>query len=317
MKVDFFAREKHHIEHAKAIYDKLQDNIKGDFHTSEQSMRDSTNNIVACFCYGDLKKVDEAGKKAIYGEHGIGMWYNTDHPSYAGSLEHRDCVILRLVPNKRIYEREKEVLKCPIEIIGVPKMDKYHYLRDKKTRIKRKPTIAISFHWDCRVCPETRSSFRYYLSVFRELSLRFKVLGHAHPRIFSQLYDIYRMSGIRPVEDFDEVIKKADVYVCDNSSTIFEFAYTNKPVVLLNCPVYRKNVEHEGNPRFWRFSDIGLQVDSPEYLVRAIEETLENYEEKGVSERQKEITEEMFYSTEGKCGELAAEIIKKYIENYE
>lgn len=316
MKIDFFAREKHHIEHAQAIYNKLPEEIKGDFLTDAKDLDKTENEVVACFCYGDLKKADEAGKKIIYSEHGIGMYYNTEHPSYAGSLTHRKNVILRLVPNQLAYDKEKESLECPIEIIGVPKMDKYFHLRSKPLRIKRTPTIAISFHWDCLVCPETRSSFRYYLKSFPFLSSEFNVIGHGHPRIFGQLYDLYRHNGIRPVEDFDTVIREADIYICDNSSTIFEFAYTKKPVILLNNPSYRRDIEHKGNPRFWKNADIGLQVDDAVSLVSAIHTALTEYEESGCSDRQEEITKEMFHFVDGKCSERAANIIYNFIKEY-
>lgn len=316
MKVDFFAREKHHIEHAKAIYNKLPEDIKGQFIDNVSEMNLSPNKIVACFCYGDLKLVAAAGKKAIYGDHGVGMWYNVEHPSYAGSVAGRENVVLRLSPNSMHAEKERSVMSCPVEVIGVPKMDKYHSLRGRMRRVKRPSTIAISFHWDCRVCPETRSAFRYYIRTLKHLGLDYKVMGHAHPRIFKSLEGIYRNSGVKPVEEFDDVMRKADVYICDNSSTIFEFAYTGKPVILLNMPAYRKDVEHEGNPRFWKYANIGLQVDHPEDLLPAIRLSLENYRKNGTPEFQEEVSEKMFYKLDGKSSDRAAEVISSFMKTY-
>ena len=49
----------------------------------------------------------------------------------------------------------------------------------------------------------------------------------------------YEAHGIEYVPDFDDVLRRADVYACDNSSTLYEFASTGRPVVVLNAPWYR------------------------------------------------------------------------------
>ncbi len=161
MKVDFFSREIHHIEHAMAIYKALPKEYQGIFTDKISELK---SDVVAVFSFGDLKIVDGLGKKIIYSEHGTGFFYNNIHPSYAGSVQHRENVILRLVPNERIAAREREVLKCPVEIVGVPKMDKY---ANKIFKEKKSLTVAISFHWDCHVNPETRSAFYFYRNYFK------------------------------------------------------------------------------------------------------------------------------------------------------
>jgi len=294
----------------------MPEEIKGKFITTIEEFANSENEIVACFCYGDLKQVSILGKKAIFGDHGIGMFYNTTHPSYAGSTEHRECVILRLSPNEIHAKKEREVLTCPVEVIGVPKMDKWHYLREQsRQHIRRRPTIAISFHWDCMVVPETRSAYRFYFRILRQLADSFpeQIIGHAHPRIWGLMQRIYRSCGIRSVEKFEDVMKQADIYICDNSSTIFEFAYLKKPVILLNQPMYRRNVEHEGNPRFWRMAGMGEQVNTPEEIFTAIQKTIDNPR----WEETEKAVEEMFVFLDGKSSKRSADIINNFIKKYE
>lgn len=297
-KIDFFAREPHHQRHARAVYDALPEKHRGVFASDP---REVINDVVATFAYGDLKMMDRHHKKIIYCEHGVGMFYNTEHPSYAGSNEHRDNVILRLVPNETIAAKERETLSCPVKVIGVPMMDEW---ANRSFKVHRKPTVAISFHWDCLVCPETRSAFKHYRKAIGELRQHFKVIGHGHPRIIDRLTSIYREFGITIEKDFDKILSKADVYLCDNSSTIYQFAFTEKPVVLLNMPAYRKDVTHPGNPRFWKYADIGIQVEQPEELVDAVKRAVKYYQD--YIPRIREMKRDVFTFDDGKCAERAA-----------
>jgi hypothetical protein len=58
------------------------------------------------------------------------------------------------------------------------------------------------------------------------------------------------------VASLREVQRRAAVYVCDNSSSMYEFAATGRPVVVLDLPEgrikgigYRRNINH--GLRFW------------------------------------------------------------------
>ena len=73
---------------------------------------------------------------------------------------------------------------------------------------------------------------------------------------------------------FEDVVRRADLYIADNTSTLFEFAALDRPVIVLNAPWYRRGVEH--GLRFWEFADVGVQVDDPESLVDAIGRALED-----------------------------------------
>jgi CDP-glycerol glycerophosphotransferase (TagB/SpsB family) len=100
----------------------------------------------------------------------------------------------------------------------------------------------------------------------------------------------YGQVGIRFVPEFDDIVRQADVYVCDNSSTLFEFATLDRPVVVLNAPWYRRDVNH--GLRFWEYADIGVQVDSPDDLIAGIAEALNDSPARQA--RRREIVNELY-----------------------
>lgn len=302
MDITFFAREEHHKTHALPIAKAFGKDV-----VSKLSDIDTQNVVV--FSYGDLKDVSQLNKSIIFCEHGTGFYYNNSHPSYAGSTQKRENVALRLSPNKLHADKELETLECPVEIIGIPKLDKF---ANRNWRINyEKPTIAISFHFDCFVNPETRSTFKYYEKIIPELNKRYNLIGHAHPRLMRDIESFYIKNKIRIVKDFEDVMEIADLYIIDNSSTIFEWTIMGKPIVLLNAPFYRRDVEHIGNPRFWKFADISPKCDSPEELIPAIEEATKNYQK--YLPRIREAREYVLTFIDGKCTERAVEAIKKHI----
>jgi hypothetical protein len=303
MNLQFFAREIHHRRHAKAIADKFELPVEDD-------IKKITADYVVVFSYADLKLVDELGKKIIFSDHGTGFYYNEEHPSYAGSLLHRENVVLRLSPNESHAEMERKILKCPIVVVGLPKLDKY---ATKGYRLKRHcPRVAISFHFDCKVNPETRTSFGFFKPALPLLKGQFKVLGHGHPRLIDRIQHHYKVYGIPIKRSFeDEILEQADVYVCDNSSTIFEWLITKKPVVLLNPPFYRKAVEHKGNPRFWRHSGIGPLCEDPNDLPRCINYAIQHHKDylPNIEEARKEVLSFL----DGKCADRAYQAINNLI----
>ncbi len=302
-RIDFFTREVHHAAHAWAIYSALPEQYQGVFTSDITTLQ---NDHVAVFCYGDLKAVDKLEKKIVFGEHGIGAYYNIVHPSYAGSTVHRKHIVLRLSPNIQHATKERETLTCPVEIIGVPKMDKW---ADRTFSIdKENPTVALSFHFDVKVCPETRSAFRPYVRMFPYLRAEFqKIIGHGHPRLIEHAAGHYIKNNIPIERDIEVVMEHADVYVCENSSTIFEFAFLRKPVVLINREEFRRSVTHSGNPRFWKYADIGPQVNNPEDLSAGIWEAVNNFE--NYLPRIEEMRQDVFTFTDGSAAQRAANAI--------
>jgi hypothetical protein len=227
--------------------------------------------------YGDLTIVRHLGyQRFALTQHGAGQSYGGDprrgdYPSYPGGRNHAS-VGLFLVPNEHAAGRwRKAYPRACVRVVGCPKLDTL------PTRVPSAgPVVAVSFHWDYRLMPETRSAFPEYAAAVATLAKSYTVLGHAHPRR-TDLRRFYTRIGVEQVRDFADVCRQADLYVCDNSSTLFEFAATGRPVVVLNSREYRRDVEH--GLRFWDAASVGVQVDRGAGLADAVARALEQHPE--------------------------------------
>jgi hypothetical protein len=223
----------------------------------------------------DLQTVIRAGYKHIaFMEHGVGITYGS-HSAYAGGRGARTQVELFLAPNEIVQRKTLRALpNAKSVVVGTPKMDEWTPPPAPPQMItfgEGRKVVCISFHWNgSGVAPEAGTAFQHFKRMLPILARwrGFHVLGHGHPRAMKRLRAEYEKLGIEVVEDFNEVMRRADVYVCDNSSTIYEFCVTGKPVVLLNAPEYRKNV-HSGI-RFWDYTDVGPCIDDPNELLGAV-----------------------------------------------
>jgi hypothetical protein len=244
--------------------------------------------LVVC-AYGDLQIAHRKQPKRpmIYLEHGVGLSFN--HPAYAGGKGVKRAVSLFLDPNEHV--RAKNAKAFPHihgEVIGTPKLDgvlapapiALRALPPNDRFVEpsfrgRKPVVCIAFHWDGKViAAEAGNALQHYKSVLGELARQndFTLIGHGHPRIIDELEKIYNPLGIEVVRDFEEVMARADLYVNDCSSTMYEFCATGKPVIILNAPAFRRNV-HTGI-RFWEYADVGPQVNEAASLLTVIREQL-------------------------------------------
>lgn len=214
--------------------------------------------------YPDMRDARKAGLRVVLMQHGIGQSYSDDNPHYPGGRDN-DGVGLFLAPNDHAADRWRNAYPAArVEVVGTPRLDDLH---------RRQPgpeTVALSFHWNAYHTPEARSAYGPFSEALADLARRFHVIGHAHPR--RDMASIYAKLGIEYVRSFDEVCERADVYVADNTSSLYEFASTGRPVVVLNAPWYRREVRH--GLRFWDAADVGIQVDEPAALGDAVAEAL-------------------------------------------
>lgn len=248
------------------------------------------------------------GRTLVFCEHGAGQAYSNRHTSYAGGHGGgREAAALFLVPNDyaaALYRRAYP--SVPVKVIGCPKLDAW---TDIESVRHPQPVVCISWHWDCKVCPETQSAWPYFyralpLLVARAKQEGWKLIGHAHPRIFGKIVASYREHGIEAVDNFDEVLERADLYCVDNSSTLFEFAATGRPVVVMNPPCYRPKVKH--GLRFWDCAGVGLNVNTYDKIPDVIAEALRDPEP---VQRQRERIIQFVYPVRGNAAQVAAAAI--------
>jgi len=345
MKIDFFARREHFIDHLLPIWNEIPNNKKGIFYIHANTfkytigkiinicvLRDElepnrlevfvpgTNPIVTC-AYGDMVNAYKSNPDRIFilAEHGVGLTFG-DNAGYAGGLGMRRIADCFLAPNEYIANKTEKVLDTTQYIIGTPKLDEWgnpwikamNSVVEHISNNKPVPTVCISFHWDgSHVAPEAGNAFGIFGrdEVLKELKETFNLIGHCHPKSRDHYRPIFENLGIPFVENFSDVMAQADIYVNDASSTMYEFLVTGKPVILMNAPHFRKDI-HFGI-RFWDYTDIGYQVKTPRELKEAIQNTIID-PNKFLKQRQKAVKD--LYPYLGNSAKVAANAILHFIE---
>jgi len=264
--------------------------------------------------YGDIKVARRLGYGPFaFLEHGCAQTYNGDpnrtpeSGSYSGGGDREDNELF-MVPNQHAADAWRaRYPDARVEIVGSPRLDTLPHREPGPG-----PVVAISFHWDAAaVSPEAGTALGEYIPHLADLAAAFTVIGHAHPKAdWQQVCGRYfARAGIELVPDFDEVCRSADVYVCDNSSTLYEFASTGRPTVVLNSKHYRKYIHH--GLRFWEAAGVGVQVDDPAALPAAIERALECRAD-DVAERERAV--DLVYKARRGGAERAAAAIVAWME---
>ena len=246
-------------------------------------------------------------KHIIFMEHGVGIT-PSKNAGYAGGTGMREDVSLFLAPNE--YIKKKIITGIPrakVEVIGTPKMDQVFY----STPLPRQqvPQVVVSFHWDGSqgISPEAGNAFEHFKKEIPTLGMYYDLYGHGHPRFMHTLAYYYANAKIPIIHDFFEVMQRADLYVNDCSSTLYEFCVTGKPVVILNSPKFRRDV-HWGI-RFWDYTDIGPMVDDPKDLASAVFTQLKNPDQ---YKPQREAMVKDLYPFLGTSAKIATEAIDSF-----
>lgn len=295
MELDILARQSYYIDHLAPIWNALPDEMRGTFYvldTKWESLKKLDyshkiqlyvddqfcgHNPILTAAYGDaIRAVDFDNRRpVILMEHGIGLTFGK--ATYADGIGQRDRLSAFLMPNRVTAGKiAPELQHIPHPIIGVPKLDGWKDRFIPSQQITHMPTVAIAFHHgDKQSRPGVvGSAWEHYAEILPLLAERYQMIGHGHPLSKSPLASLYKQAGIPIVEDFEEVMNKADIYINDASSTAYEFLLTGKPVILLNAPWFDRKTNY--GIRFWEYANVGLSVDDPGVLIQMIDKTIAN-----------------------------------------
>ena len=244
--------------------------------------------------YKDLVAARGKGhKRIVLMQHGIGQSYSNTNPAYPGGRDNAD-VGLFLVPGEHPAQRWRDAYPdAAVEAVGSPRLDRL------PARVPGPLTVAVTFHW-------LKDALPFYSAAMGDLAKRFHVIGHGHPRA-NRLPWFWQSKGIEYVPDFDDVCRRADVLVFDNTSAGYEFASTGRPVVVMNSPDYLPNVSH--GLRFWDAAHVGQNVWHAGDLGDAVERALEHRPE-DIAAREDAL--DVVYAYRYGAGERAAQAIREW-----
>jgi len=327
---DFWATEPHFIDHLAPLWHALDPERRGTFWTTPalvghaatlgveakaadgipRALRSGRWPIVTA-AWGQAGKALSTRRPVVLLNHGSGQTFTgVSHPSYSGGApELRRRIALFLEPGPHAAEATlASIPEARVVQVGPAKLDTWHTSPPKPAG--ERPVAAISFHWRCKVVAEAGTAFDYYRSALADLAAGpWELLGHGHPTLWNEIRPIYEELGIEPVRRFDDVLARADLYIADGTSTLYEFASTGRPVLCLNTPAYRRDVHH--GLRFWDAVP-GLECDHPADLRSKVVEALEDPVEARV--RRAHGVARAYVACDGQAAVRAAEAISVLID---
>ncbi len=315
--IDALASSAHYVDHLAGVLNALPEEARGDVLTKSAEVTsraraaglsvripDQSADPVLVASYNDLITASTLRDRVAIMEHGAGQSYGgralaARRGSYAGGT-HRDGASLFLHPGPHPASRDRAAYPAArVEVVGAPHLDTLPGRHGDSGRV-----VAVSFHFNAPVAPETRTAWPWIFEAIVKLAEQYEVIGHAHPRMWDRAEKVYQRVGIEPVKEFSEVCRRADLYVCDNSSTLFAFAATGRPVVVLNPPWYDRRVNH--GLRFWEASEVGVNCNDPDALADCIDEAFRDTAEQ---KAKREAALDMVYAYRSGASRRAADVL--------
>lgn len=261
-----------------------------------------------------------SGRPLVLMEHGSGQSYggSTNHPAYAGGQDRvRDRVLLFVCPGEVAARAVRAAYpQTPVATVGCPRLDAWF----ANPPTPDPATVALAFHWDARaVCPEAGTAWPHYAAALPQIAADLRdqgltVLGHGHPRAMHRMIPAYRAAGIEVVADVDEVFARASILAGDNTSLLWEWASTGRPIILLDAPWYRRDMEH--GLRFWQHADSGLRVGEPEKVAYAVAASVGDHLQTFRDCRVRAVAD-VYAHTDGQAGVRAAASIRDILDAHD
>ena len=346
--IDLLAHERHFFDHLMPMFMALDPKYRGHVITRDAlvghvssllngadvqvrsyasrshvgSLLKGSKNLVLCGASGDLAAAFKVGRRAVFTQHGAGQSFTKKSPSYAGYPHHKN-VEMFLHPGPSPAGKDAAIYGDDhVRVIGCPKMDPWHTgdLQHEPAE-NGLPSIVFSSHWDCRVVGETRSAFWHMLPGLQALAKlngkEWNVYGHGHPRALHQFRGEYEKRGVQVIKKFQDVLRVGDLYIMDHMSTLYEFASAGpagygRPVVVMNCPYFRKGVNH--GLRFWDAAHVGINIWKPQDMVDTVRRALQDPSD--VAEARQEALGMVYSYMDGMAAQRAAEAITEAIQRH-
>jgi hypothetical protein len=310
--IDAFASADHYLRHLAPIIDALGDDFGTLYRLPGQVDKYDTTPILIAGA-ADLDSTSQ--RPVALAEHGAGQMYQgLEHRSWAGGLG-REKVGLFLCPRWEIADANRaRYPDAQVAVVGCPALDRHESIRFNNPHLGRS-VVAFTFHADyptARHVPELRSAFDHYRSQLPDIVHALQaegvtVVGHHHPR-FTGLRHFWRKLGLEVVSDWDALLPRISALVVDNSSVGWEAAALGVPVVWLNAPWYRPDVEH--GLRFWGSAHYGRQADHPGRVAGAVLEGLRD----GPVVDGPTAMRSVYTFHDGRCAERAAVAVRSWVD---
>lgn len=254
-------------------------------------------------------------RKLIYVEHGAGQSYDGDPEAkgkrgYPGG-DDADDVGLFLTPSEAVAAKWQERYpKARSVAVGCPALDSWHTDPPKPDT----PRLVLTFHWPSRFCLEAGTAWPLYQRYIAEqiipLALRegWSVVGTEHPRWQKELLRSWQTMGVTTI-GYNKAMETGTLLIADNTSMLPEFASTGRPVLFLDSPEWRRDVDHGG--RFWKWPEGQVSCDSPFNLREAVLEAITD--RTSVREARQRMVSDVYVATDGKAAERAADAVCEYL----
>ena len=328
--VDVLASGTHFVDHLAPVWRALPERARGTFYVTERGITapvaaharlaglepvvafpPAGDRLVLVASSADHKAARRAGRPVVYLNHGIGQAARDPagpylkHDSYVGTDARTGCALF-LTPGPTVTALMRQNYPDAVTVeVGCPKLDAW--IGHKPNNIR--PRVCLSTNWDSQVVPEFRSALPHFVSAIPALAAAFDLVSHSHPRATHRVKPLMERHGVPYLDSFEQVLDTCDLYITDSSSTLFEFAATGRPVVVLNAPWYRRDVSH--GLRFWDAAHVGLHCDDPQDRVSVTQQALTD--PPSVQEARADAISLVYGHTDGQSAHRAAEAIQEVL----